>query len=424
MNSFQTLLIFGLSIAVALLSGAFRSHDLFAGEPPAKASTFKIETPKGVCEAFTLDATANICVCGQTNGSIKGFTNQGGSDAFVIKCDSNNRQQWVLQWGSTRNDVAVSVAADGCGGVYVTGNASDTEIGDSVGFIGRIDANGNMQWCRECTVFAKLTVCREVCVDPDGFVYVVGDSRRDSGSSVCGFVRKHAADGTPVWTQTIGNQTSAQAIFLRVATVDRNGSSYIAGDVFGGLNDEPGFGHSDGMAASYDSDGNLRFVRHWGTTGDDYVKGMSIDDDENLFVCGNSLTTDRPDRLTAEEALNRGSEIFGSDSFERELSSFVRMYDRGGTLQYELIIPDRENAYRVVADSRGSFYLGRDRTFSKHSSSDGQEIWRDTLNTGLGGIVGLALDQKAGLVVIGSAPPIRPSEWVGHGGIVVRYARE
>lgn len=144
----------------------------------------------------------------------------------------------------------------------------------------------------------------------------------------------------------------------------------------------------------------------------------------NLFVCGNSVTTDRPDRLTADEALKAGSEIFGSDSFEQEFSSFVRKYDHRGTLQYELIIPGPENARRVIADSQGGFYLGGDGTFSKHSSSDGQEIWRDKLNTGLGGIVGLALDQKAGPVVIGSAPPIRPSEWVGHGGLVVRYARE
>ncbi len=418
MKLFQTLVSFAV-----FLFAPFETHELLAGDPPAKASTFRIETPKGFCEAFTLDDAANVYVCGQTKGSMKGFTNEGGSDAYVIKYDANNQQQWVLQWGSVLNEFASSVAPDGRGGVYVTGNVNTSESENPVGFIGRIDTNGNMQWCREFQVLVKSTACREVCVDPDGFVYVVGESRRDNGSSVCGFVRKHTADGTPVWTRILGDHTPSLAVFFKTATMDRSGNLYVAGLAFGGLNNEPGFGNSDGMAASYDSDGNLRFVRHWGTTGDDYVSGLSVDDDENLFVCGNSVTTDRPDQITAEEAF-KPYEVVESVPFESEYSSFVRKYDRGGTLQYELIISDRENACRVVADRQGSFYFGRDRTFSKHSCSDGQEIWRDTLNTGPGGMVGLALDKNAGPVVCGSAPASRPSEWGGHGGLLVRYARE
>lgn len=51
---------------------------------------------------------------------MKGFTNQGGSDAYFVKYDSNNQQQLVLQWGSVLNEFVSSVAAVGYGGVYVT----------------------------------------------------------------------------------------------------------------------------------------------------------------------------------------------------------------------------------------------------------------------------------------------------------------
>ena len=195
---FYTSLILSLTVAVAVLTAPFRSHELLASEPPVKLWTGRIETSEiDNATDLALDDVGNVFVCGHTKGSMTGFTNKGGIDGFLVKYDPRNQVEWTLQWGRKSDELAYAVAPDGVGGVYVTGCVHENSIAEPRGFLSRIDASGKTTWCNDFDV-TNVTCCRDVCVDHEGFVYVVGDSRRDNGGNMSGFVRKHLADGTPI----------------------------------------------------------------------------------------------------------------------------------------------------------------------------------------------------------------------------------
>jgi hypothetical protein len=73
-----------------------------------------------------------VYVTGYTEGDLRG-TNQGGADVFVRKYNTDSRHQWTRQFGTTDNDIGISVAVDGTG-VYLTGQTSGDLRGTNQGF--------------------------------------------------------------------------------------------------------------------------------------------------------------------------------------------------------------------------------------------------------------------------------------------------
>jgi len=58
---------------------------------------------------------------GGTTGGNLGGANSGADDVFVLKLDSSGNLIWSGQFGTSANDVAYGVTADGLGSVYLTG---------------------------------------------------------------------------------------------------------------------------------------------------------------------------------------------------------------------------------------------------------------------------------------------------------------
>ena len=77
-------------------------------------------------EAMTIqtDFNGNIFLGGQTRGEFEGFKNQGRSDAFVAKLDSNGSILWVNQFGYIGDDYVSSIGIDGDGNIYAGGKPS------------------------------------------------------------------------------------------------------------------------------------------------------------------------------------------------------------------------------------------------------------------------------------------------------------
>ena len=55
------------------------------------------------------DSSNAIFVGGKTAGALSGFTNAGGSDAFVMKLDSSGTVVWTLQFGTTGDELAAGI---------------------------------------------------------------------------------------------------------------------------------------------------------------------------------------------------------------------------------------------------------------------------------------------------------------------------
>ena len=61
--------------------------------------------------------------------------------------------EWIQQFGTTRSDSAHSVAADGLGNVYVSGQTSGNLGGDNAGssdaFLSKFDSSGGLLWSQQ-----------------------------------------------------------------------------------------------------------------------------------------------------------------------------------------------------------------------------------------------------------------------------------
>src|SRR5439155_333651 len=71
--------------------------------------------------AVAVDAGGNVYVAGAAAGALPGQTAAGVTDAFVRKYATDGAPLWTRQFGTSRSDAAVAVAADE-GGAFVAGS--------------------------------------------------------------------------------------------------------------------------------------------------------------------------------------------------------------------------------------------------------------------------------------------------------------
>lgn len=67
----------------------------------------------------------------RTSGGLRGNSNAGGYDVFLVKYSKAGAQQWLDQLGTASADSAAAVAAGPAGYVYVTGTAKGGLYGNT-----------------------------------------------------------------------------------------------------------------------------------------------------------------------------------------------------------------------------------------------------------------------------------------------------
>jgi len=127
--------------------------------------------------AIATDASGNIYVTGQSKGPTI------FSEYATIKYNSAGVQQWVSRYNGpgSGNDIARSMALDGYGNVYVTGNSRGSVGFDDYATI-KYNSAGDSQWVARYDGPGHNTEeCRSIAVDGSGNVYVAGFSYGGSG---------------------------------------------------------------------------------------------------------------------------------------------------------------------------------------------------------------------------------------------------
>jgi uncharacterized repeat protein (TIGR01451 family) len=123
-----------------------------------------------------VDAGGNVYTSGSTNGSLAG-PNLGSYDAFVRKYDPSGVELWTRQFGTFDDDEVDRVAVDRAGRVYVTGrtraNLSGTNLGPPDVFVRKYDANGTELWTRQFGTSVQ-DIAMGVAGNGQGDVYVSG----------------------------------------------------------------------------------------------------------------------------------------------------------------------------------------------------------------------------------------------------------
>lgn len=129
-----------------------------------------------VAKAAVADGLGNVYVSGYTSGNLTDI-NAGGRDAFVRKYDATGELLWSRLLGTGADDQANAIAVDGLGNVFTAGKTAGELNGNNLGqgdvFVTKLSGNGQLGWTRQFGTTANDEGLG-VAADGAGGVYVSG----------------------------------------------------------------------------------------------------------------------------------------------------------------------------------------------------------------------------------------------------------
>ena len=313
---------------------------------------------------ITCDLNSNIYITGYTSSSnaISASTSSyqaiigGGYDAFIVKFNSTGVRQWATYYGGNGDDYGMGIAHDVGGNIYITGytntNSTDTIMFsrnalDSI-FSGIYDIfvvklkyiEGTRIWG---TLYGGSGDDRGygIACDNSGDAFITGVT-----NSYTNIAKTSGTD--PIYQTTLGGGTDAFILKLKsngalkwctyygglqndVANgiaCDNNGNNiYITGytnsynaiatnssyqSAYGG-----GTNYGDAFALNFDGSDNLQWGTYFGGSDDEYGTGVSIDNNENVFITGSTESQSAIATDTAFQNIIGG----GEDAFVAKFST-------------------------------------------------------------------------------------------------------
>jgi type IX secretion system substrate protein/beta-propeller repeat-containing protein len=176
---------------------------------------------------------SNVYVTGYSSGSGTNF------DYATIKYRSNGIQQWVARYNGTAdsNDIARSIALDGSGNIYVTGESFLNTTNFDYATI-KYNSSGIQQWVQRYNGPGNnVDYAYSIAVNSSGSVYVMGYSI-GSGTSYDYATIKYNFSGIEQWIQRY-NSSSNYYVRAGSIVIDGIGNTYVTGGCCGsGGNDD------------------------------------------------------------------------------------------------------------------------------------------------------------------------------------------
>jgi len=302
-----------------------------------------------IANAVATDSSGNIYVAGQTAAALHSQAFAGGTyDVFVIKYGPTGTRVWTREFGTLGEDVALGIALDASGNIFVsgytTGSLDGANAGLEDGFLLKLDTAGTLAWSRQIGN-GTSDIIYNVGVDATGNAYLGGYTHgvldgQPWGGSRDTIVVKYDTSGTKVWTREFG-ATGIDTV-NRIA-VEADGDSYIVGSTDTTLDAQPYLGgFRDALVIKYDTAGVRQWTRLIGTAANDGAFAVATDGSGNVFVSG-------PTTGDLDGHMNQGAE-----------DVFVVKYDGGGTkigTAYAVGSSGSDIALGMVVDGSGNLYV-------------------------------------------------------------------
>jgi hypothetical protein len=356
--------------------------------------------------AIAVDASGNVFVAGGTTSST-GFPTTvgakqtvfgGGSvDAFVFELASTGgKLTYCTYLGGNADDVAngIALAGDGSGDVFVVGSTGSTNfpaplpaiqstlISTSDGFVTLVNSSGTAWLYSTYLGGSTGDFASAVAVDSSNNAYVTGATQNPTFPTTTGALQTTCGTGSGC----NGGLTDA---FVSVIKADRSGLLYStflggssadqglgiavdsAGDAYvTGLTQSSDFpvknpaqlaykGVQDAFVAALNPTGTaLLYSTYLGGTQNDGGAAIAVDGSKNVYVTGQTGSSDFPTVSPTQSALKGGN-----DAFVTELSStgaIVFSTYLGGTLNEDstTVGPSFSPVGAIAVDSAGAhFYV-------------------------------------------------------------------
>ncbi|MEG4321829.1 MULTISPECIES: SBBP repeat-containing protein, partial [unclassified Microcoleus] len=293
-------------------------------------STFLGKSTSGALgNGIAVDSNGNAYVTGITGDGFPTTANasqptyRGGIDAFITKVNpTGSALVYSTYFGGSAREGAQAIALDNNGNAYVTGNTYSTDLpvsyypadtligGQSDAFVSKFDANG----ARTYSTYLGGSgddLGNNIAVDSSGNAYVVGNTAStdfptvspiqdtNAGGANDAFVSKLSPNGTSlIYSTYLGGSGDDNG--NRIA-VDSAGNVYVAGNTTStnfptknAIQSVSG-GGKDAFVTKINSSGSaLVDSTYLGGSGDDYGNGIGVDANGAVYVAGATKSTNFP----------------------------------------------------------------------------------------------------------------------------------
>jgi len=230
-------------------------------------------------------------LAGQTLGNLDGQTNHGGNDAFITKLNIDGSKEWTRLIGSSGDDFASSASAGSDGSIYVAGSTSGnldgqtSNNGSSDAFITKLNSDGSKEWTRQFGT-SLSDHASSVSVGSDGSIYLAGTTTIVTGedeSHTDAFVSKFNSDGIKQWSRPIGGTDDVKPADI---SIGGDGSIYVAGSINGNLDGQINNGNSDAFISKFNSNGTKEWTHLIGSSNWDEGNSVSAGSDGSVYLAG------------------------------------------------------------------------------------------------------------------------------------------
>ncbi len=334
-----------------------------------------------IATSMAVDGSGNVYTTGGGYGSI--------GDYATIKYNSAGIQQWVATYSGPGNsaDIATSMAVDGSGNVYVTGESTGTGSSSDYATI-KYNSAGVQQWViRYNGPGNSSDGANSISIDGSGNVYVTGYSNGIGTSSDYATIKYNSA-GVQQWVIRYNGPGNSSDLAGSIS-IDGSGYVYVTGE-------STGVGTSKDYATiKYDSDGIQQWITRYNGTGNsnDKVNSIAIDVSGNVYITGRS----------------RGP---GTDDDYATIK-----YNSGGIQQwverYNGLLNSYDEAWSIVVDGSGNVFVTGSSGIIENTdyatikyNSDGIQQWVTRYNgpgDGPDGARSISVDVSGNVYVAGGS---------------------
>jgi hypothetical protein len=286
-----------------------------------------------------------------TNGGCETY----GGDAFVSKLNpSGSTLAYSTYLGSSGSDVGYGIAINASGNAYVAGLAGAASFPTTAGaaqtrfgggfdaFVSEVGPEGSSLVYSTFVGGQYGDLAYSIALDSSGDAFAGGytDSKNFPVTSkvfqttlrapTAGFVTKLNPQGSKLLYSTYlggsGSGTAPCATCVTGVALDPLGDAYVSGLTWetnfpvtsGAIQRAYAGGYHDAFVAEFNAAGSaLRYATYLGGNGDDGAVSVAVDGTGNIYLRGNTYSTNFPVTSNALQSANGG----GSDAFLAEIAA-------------------------------------------------------------------------------------------------------
>lgn len=334
----------GIAALVALCA----ARGAFAEEMLLRQWVVQFGTPKDdVATALAADSFGNIYAAGYTDDWIDGNMGPGGRDIFVAKYDPSGNKQWTRQFGTPASDEAFAIAVDANDNVYIAGYTDgafegEQSMGSRDAFVMKLNAAGKTAWVRQFGTL-KIDEAHGISIDPTGDIVIAGSTWDAFDECVsAGMADLFLAKFDPTGDRYWVRQmgTAYSDEAFGVAT-DTSGCMYVTGYTQGAFYGNKSSGAWDAFVMRFDDSGTALWIHQFGTGDIDIGRCVAIDRSGSCIVAGQT-----------------GGKLDGN-RYAGNGDAFLTKFDADGARAWTRVLgsAQRDDAFGVVTGYFNDIYL-------------------------------------------------------------------